>query len=111
MAFNDSDFSIDYNTPGGAGGETSGLYAAMTSPDNFPENQDYLYDNTPGIFDTIRQAANTYLQVKTAVAKQQAVQAKISRPTMASEWAGLSLFEKAGFMLAVFGAVYLIAKK
>lgn len=121
--FNERGFSKAYNLPGSGGGETNGLYAAVTTNKVVPTNTDYLGENTPQVFDDwswddignlISGASRTYQQYyqerQAAEAARHQYEMSTS-PGVADQWQGLSLFEKAGFIFAIAGFAYLLARK
>lgn len=124
MAFNNENFPKVLNEPGSSGGETNGLYASVTENDFYPVDMSYLDDNTPSVFDfnaiggavagavgLVRDVKNAQTQSQLQQIKNDKVIAQAKLPTMAQEWAKLSIFEKLGFALAVFGVFYLVAHK
>lgn len=108
--FNNQNYSKVLNVPGGAGGETNGLYAAMTETEYFPPDNAYLSDNTPSVFDVASNVISGVTQLQQQVAVARANANVKPAPTVQAEWNGLTVFEKAAFVLVVFGAVYLIVK-
>lgn len=124
MAFNDRGFPKVFNLPGSSGGETSGLYAAVTENDVAPMDPTYLDGNTPGAFDfgdaaryvgdILTLGGDAYAQYQQERARAQlAEQQRLlsTQPTLAAQWQTLTFYEKAGFAFALGGFAYLLVKR
>jgi hypothetical protein len=116
--FNDDNFTKDYNVPGSAGGETNGLYAAVTSNDMVDPDEDYFDDNTPSVFEDIAEfaraipgAINTVQNARVKQAQTNAAVRKLNAPSLMEQFNGLDFFGKASIIIAVGGFVYLMVKK
>lgn len=109
--FNSETQSKVMNFPGSAGGETNGLYAAVTEQEFFPADDGYLRDNSPPFFDVVSRAMSDAFALKRQYEQEKANANVKPQASPAAEWAAMSMFEKTGFMLAVFGVVYLLVRK
>lgn len=110
------------NLPGDSQGETNGLYAGVTDNRVDTDGMSYFTSNTPGkgtgsIFDQISSAVkgigSTVRDVKAQSAATKIADAKLNKAvaqanasSIVQQWNALSVFEKAGFALAVVGILY-----
>lgn len=121
--FNERGFPKAYNLPGTPGGETSGLYAAVTVNNVVPASHAYLDDNAPQVFDDwtwddfgnliggASQAYQRYYQERQAADAARRQYEMSTSPGISQQWQGLSFFEKAGFAFAIGGFAFLLLKK
>lgn len=119
--FNEQGRAKVYNLPGAAGGETNGLYAAVTENEIVPMDTDYFKLNTPEPFnfwedieDIIHGAGGAYEEYLRRQAEAERIRREAERaaqPTMGDQFASLSFWEQAAFVLAIAGFAFVVMSR
>ena len=114
MAFNEDGFPKNYNLPGSTGGESNGLYAAVTTNEVVPVDTSVFAQN-PGVIQSAFDSANLIL-ANIGNSARLAVQSKAAAdtpkaPSLVDQWHKLSAFEQFGFVAAAATLLYMFVRR
>ena len=114
MAFNKFGLQKDMNFPESGGGETNGLYAAVTNneiPALYSDDaSSYFDDYSPTILDTVSGIVDQSMSIYNRTRQQIAAAKLPQRPPASAQWNSLTIWQQLTFTAVAGGLAFLLLR-